>query len=646
MKKLIKKVFPALFLFAFNGSYAGIKLPEIFTDHMVLQRDGPVKIWGDAGKNETITIDFNGQKAKTKANKNGQWMIELKAMQYGGPYNMQISSKSESITLKNILIGDVWLCSGQSNMEWMLKNTKNAEQEIAAANYPNIRLFTVTKAMALKPQTDLAGGEWMECDPKNVANFSAVAYFFARKLQKDLNIPVGLINSSWGGTNVQTWTSWDIMGKKEAYKNTDLIKYEKLMAEAEQRKKDFLAALKLDRGNTERWFESNDTGGWKKIKLPNTWEGTEIGTVDGIVWFKREIEIPASFDGKPVTISLGPVDDMDSTYINGKLAGTGNNPTSNRVYQVPAGIFKNGKNSIVIKVTDTGKRGGLYGEAALMFVEAAGQKISLAGEWNYKPSVISTNYGLIEVGPNGFPSKLYNAMIAPIIQYRIKGAIWYQGESNAGEAYKYRTSFPEMINDWRAKWGYEFPFLWVQLANFMQADSLPAQSEWAELREAQHQALSVPQTGEAVIIDIGEAKDIHPRNKQDVGIRLALAAEKIVYQKDLVYSGPVYQSMEVNGNAIVLHFSNTGSGLTAKDKYGYLKGFAIAGADQKFVWAKAIVKDDKIIVSNDAIANPVAVRYAWGNNPDDANLYNKEGLPASPFRTDNWQGITEGKSIY
>jgi len=646
MKKLIKKVFPALFLFVFSGSYAGIKLPEIFTDHMVLQRDGPVKIWGDAGKNETITIDFNGQKAKTKANKNGQWMIELKAMQYGGPYNMQISSKSESITLKNVLIGDVWLCSGQSNMEWVLKNTRNAEQEIAAADYPNIRLFTVTKAMALKPQTALAGGEWMECDPKNVANFSAVAYFFARKLQKDLNIPVGLINSSWGGTNVQTWTSWDIMGKKEAYKNTDLIKYEKLTTEAEKRKQDFLAALQLDRGSTERWFENNDTEGWKKIKLPNTWEGTEIGTVDGIIWFKREIEIPASFDGKPVTISLGPVDDMDSTYINGKLVGTGNNPTSNRVYQVPAGILKNGKNRIVIKVTDTGKRGGLHGEAALMFVEAAGQKISLAGEWNYKSSVISTNYGLIEVGPNGFPSKLYNAMIAPIIQYRIKGAIWYQGESNAGEAYKYRTSFPEMINDWRAKWGYEFPFLWVQLANFMQADSLPAQSEWAELREAQHQALSVPQTGEAVIIDIGEAKDIHPRNKQDVGIRLALAAEKIVYQKNIVYSGPVYQSMEVNGNTIVLHFNNTGSGLTAKDKYGYLKGFAIAGADKKFVWAKAIVKDDKIIVSNDAIANPVAVRYAWANNPDDANLYNKEGLPASPFRTDNWPGITEGKSIY
>ncbi len=642
----IKKIFPALFLLVFNVSYAGIKLPEIFTDHMVLQRDSPVKIWGNAEKNETVTIEFNGQKAKTKANKNGQWVIELKAMQYGGPFNMQIRTKSESITLKNILIGDVWLCSGQSNMEWILKNTKNAEQEIAAADYPNIRLFTVTKAMALKPQADLAGGEWMECNPKNVASFSAVAFFFARKLQKDLNIPIGLINSSWGGTNIQSWTSWGVMGKKDAYKNADISKYEKSVEELAKRKQEFQNALQSDKGSKERWFEKNEAAGWKKIKLPNTWEATEIGTVDGIVWFSKEIEVPNSFDDKAIILSLGPIDDKDSTYINGKLIGTENNPTLNRVYQVPAGIIKKGKNKLVIKVTDTGKRGGFHGLADQLFFEVAGQKISLAGEWEYKPSVISSDYGMINVGPNGFPSKLYNAMIAPIIQYRIKGATWYQGESNAGEAYKYRTSFPEMINDWRSKWGYEFPFLWVQLANFMQADSLPSQSEWAELREAQHQTLSLSQTGEAVTIDIGEAKDIHPRNKQDVGTRLAMAAEKIAYQKNLVFSGPTYSSMEVKENTIVLHFTNTGSGLVAKDKYSYVKGFAIAGADQKFVWAKAKIKDDKIIVYSDEIAKPVAVRYAWGNNPDDANLYNNEGLPASPFRTDKWQGITEGKSIY
>ena len=482
--KLFKTLVPALFLFISNASYAGIRLPEIFTDNMVLQRDGPVKIWGDAGKNETIIIDFNKQKVKTKAGKDGQWMIELKAMPYGGPYDMQISSKSESITLKNILIGDVWLCSGQSNMEWIVKNVNNAEQEMAAADFDNIRLFTVPRAMALQPQADLVGGEWLECNAKNIANFSAVAYFFARKLHKDLNIPIGLINSSWGGTNIQTWTSWDVMSGKEAYKNADIGTYEKLMEEAAKRKQEFLNALQLDRGSKERWFEQYDAAGWKPIKLPNTWEATEIGTVDGIVWFSKELDLPASFEGKPVLISLGPIDDMDSTYINGKLVGTEKNPTLNRVYQVPAGVLKKGKNRIVIKVTDTGKRGGFHGMADQLFMEAGGQKISVAGEWEYKPSVISTDYGVLDVGPNGFPSKLYNGMIAPIIRYRIKGATWYQGESNAGEAYKYRTLFPDMINDWRTKWGYEFPFLWVQLANYMQADSVPSQSEWAELREA------------------------------------------------------------------------------------------------------------------------------------------------------------------
>ncbi|KIC93055.1 9-O-acetylesterase [Flavihumibacter solisilvae] len=613
---------------------ASIKLPEIFTDNMILQRNNPVTIWGLAGKNETLTLVFNGQRVQVKANGTGQWEAVLKPMTHGGPFEMRISTKKEIITLKNILIGDVWLCSGQSNMEWILKNTRNAEQEIAAANHAGIRMFTVARAMAMQPQQDLAGGEWMECNPGNASKFSAVAYFFARKLNEDLGVPIGLINSSWGGTNIQAWTSWDVMGSKAEYKEVDFSKIEQSFAEAQQRKQAFLDAFRTDKGIEEKWYAQDGSSAWKKIKLPNTYEGTEIGVVDGIVWFRKTVELPDLTEGKMVTLQLGPIDDLDSTYINGKLIGTINNPTMARVYQVPAGILKKGKNTIVVKVTDMGKRGGFHGMAEDLFIEHSGKRISLAGDWDYKASVLSGSFGIVDVGPNGFPSRLYNGMIAPVTRFRIKGAIWYQGESNANEAFKYRTMFPEMINDWRSKWKYEFPFLWVQLANFMQADSLPAESEWAELREAQHQALSLPQTGEAVIIDIGEAKDIHPRNKQDVGMRLALAAEKVAYQKDIVYSGPVLAGMKKEGNRILLQFTNTGGGLVAKDRYGYLKGFAIAGTDKKFIWAKAEIKGDNVIVYNNTISSPVAVRYAWGDNPDDANLYNKEGLPASPFRTD------------
>jgi sialate O-acetylesterase len=469
-----------------------------------------------------------------------------------------------------------------------------------------------------------------------------VAYFFARKLIKDVNIPIGLIHSSWGGTNIEAWTSWDIMSETADYSNVDLVKMEADRAETAKRQQQFKESLKNDKGDAEKWYDPAATvTGWKNIQLPKIWEQTEIGNADGIVWFKKEFELPASFNGKKLTLSLGPIDDDDVTYLNGKQVGAIKGSNTDRVYEIDPAILLNGTNTIVIKVTDNAGGGGIYGKPEQLYAQVGAEKVSLAGEWQYKVSVLNTSFGLTNSGPNSFPSQLYNAMIAPLVQFAVKGAIWYQGEANAGQAYKYRTLFPGMINNWRNKWGDAFPFFWAQLANFMKADSLPVQSGWAELREAQSMTLQLPQTGQAVIIDIGEGADIHPKNKQDVGYRLALAAEKVVYNKDIVYSGPVYQSMKTEGNKIILQFTNAGSGLVAKDKYGYLKGFAIAGSDQHFAWANAIIDGDKIIVYSSAVANPVAVRYAWGNNPDDAGLYNKEGLPASPFRTDTWKGITE-----
>ncbi|MEP6749059.1 MAG: sialate O-acetylesterase [Bacteroidota bacterium] len=637
----MKSIFlPFIFLIALS-SYAGVTLPKVFTSNMILQRNKPIKVWGWAGKGEKITVQFNTQKAVTKTGKDGGWMITLQPMQAGGPYEMKIDGKN-NIVLSNILIGDVYICSGQSNMEFVLRIANNAAKEIEASSYPNIRLFTVKKATSFAEQKDVEADGWVECGPLTSGDFSAVAYFFARKLIKDINVPVGLIHSSWGGTNIEAWTSWDVMQKTAGYRNVDITKMEAERAETLKKQQAFQESLKNDKGDAEKWYDpAANIMGWKNIKLPQAWEQTEIGNADGIVWFKKEFDLPASFNGKKITLSLGPIDDNDITYFNGKKVGATDGWNTDRTYEIDPAILVSGKNTIVVKVTDNAGAGGIYGKPAQLYVQSGAQKIALNGNWQYKASVLNTSYGLADTGPNSFPSQLYNAMIAPLVQFPVAGAIWYQGEANAGEAFKYRTLFPGMINNWRNKWGYAFPFFWVQLANFMKPDSLPVQSDWAELREAQNMTLQLPATGQAVIIDIGEAADIHPKNKQDVGYRLALAAEKVVDNKDIVYSGPVYQSMKTAGNKIIIQFTNTGTGLMAKDKYGYLKGFAIAGNDQHFVWANAMIDGDKVIISSTAIQNPVSVRYAWGNNPDDANLYNKEGIPASPFRTDSWKGITE-----
>jgi sialate O-acetylesterase len=415
---------------------------------------------------------------------------------------------------------------------------------------------------------------------------------------------------------------------------------DELTRQAEKLQKEWQTKIdQEDPGIKEKWYlpASNSTG-WKEMKLPQAWEGAGLPTLDGVVWFKKEVVLTAAEAGKEAKLSLGPIDDSDVTFVNGTQVGeTIDRYSTPREYTIKAGVLKEGKNLIAVKVIDTGGGGGINGDASQMKLDVNGSIQSLAGNWLYKvgldlPSPRSTN------GPNSYPSLLYNGMINPLINFPIKGVIWYQGENNAGNYVKYRTLFPAMINDWRTKWkNSDLSFLFVQLANYMEPIAEPQESSWAGLREAQTMALSLPKTGMAVIIDIGEAKDIHPKDKDNVGLRLSLAAQKVTYGKDVVYSGPIYKSIEIAGNSITIDFTNTGSGLMVKDKYGYLKSFMIAGADKKFVWARATVAPgNKVIVSSDVVKNPVAVRYAWADNPDDANLYNKEGLPASPFRTDNW----------
>ena len=476
---------------------AELKLISIFSDNMVLQSDIVAPVWGTAEAGQEVTVSIAGQKKSAKAGADGKWIVKLDPLKAGGPHELAINA----ITLKNVLVGEVWVCSGQSNMEMSVNSSNNANEEKANAAHPKIRLFTVVKRQADAPASDILDGQgkpvagWKECGPDTVGGFSAVAYFFGRELQQKLGVPVGLIHTSWGGTPAEVWTSDRVIQSRPEFKNY-VNSYAK-------RQEDYEKALPK---------------------------------------YKEDVE-KAKAEGKPAPKALN------------------------------------------------------------------------------KPMKLSC---------------LYNGMIAPLIPYGIKGAIWYQGESNAGQAKLYQTLFPSMITNWREDWGQgdNFPFGFVQLANYLPRKDQPGDSNWAELREAQTMTLSLPKTGMAVIVDIGDAKDIHPKNKQDVGKRLAYWAESQVYgTKDVVYSGPIYESMKVEGNKAVISFKHVGGGLVAKGEK--LTGFAIAGEDRKFAWAEAKIEGDKIVVSCDPVAKPVSVRYAWAHNPE-CNLYNKEGIPASPLRTDSW----------
>lgn len=643
---MMRSLIVSCIILTFSNQLVGqLKLPTIFSDNMVLQRNEPVEIWGWSSGNDQIAVTIADQEMKTTADNTGKWSVVLEPMTHGGPFAIKVKGISEEIILDNILVGDVWVCSGQSNMEWNLKNSNNPEEEIANSSYPNIRLFTVKRDLSYTVKEDFKSNEWLVCGPESAGEFSAVAYFFGRKLVRDLDVPIGLVHSSWGGTNIQTWTSWDKISEREEYKGLNPAEFDKQAEEMAVKQKKYEEALTEDIGTKEEWFDpKKQPSGWKNVAVPAEWGATVIGKADGVAWFRTWVKLPKDVEGKPGKISLGPIDDVDHTYINGQLVGSIDVWNTERNYEIEQGILRAGENLIVVKIFDNTGGGGIYGKPEQLYLSVGGVQYPLDGQWEYKAAALNSDFGVIPQGPNSFPSQLYNAMIAPMIDFKIKGAIWYQGESNASEAYKYRTLFPDLISNWRSKWGYEFPFYWVQLANYMKPSEQPGPSAWAELREAQNMTLSLPQTGQAVTIDIGEADDIHPRNKQDVGYRLALSALNRTYGKDIVYSGPTFQSMEIDGGKAILTFENVGSGLAAKSKDGILKGFSIAGSDQKFYWANARIEGNNVIVESDQVQEPVAVRYAWADNPDQANFYNKEGLPASPFRTDTWPGITQRDS--
>jgi len=632
--------------------FAEVRLPRLFGDNMVLQRDKPIAVWGWASPGEKVTVHFNGQTKTVRTDKQGQWSLRLDPMSAGGPYQMTVNGGKSDKTFTNVMIGEVWICSGQSNMEMPIAGwgkINNYRQEIADANFDAIRQIKVPNTVALIPQTDIPNGEWKVCSPQTAGDFSATAYFFARELYQKLHIPIGLINTSWGGTMVETWTSRGAFEQSDEFRGMiGTMKSGSDIKKLGEEKKDELTkkivALQGSMTGDETQYASTglDDAHWEKMKLPGQWEQAGMGLedLDGIVWFRKVIDISAAEAGQAAVLDVGKIDDADETYVNGVKVGATTNYTTHRQYMIPAGVLKAGRNVIAVRVEDTGGNGGIYGEPGELKCTIGVREISLAGDWSFRVARIAMNTAM---GPNSAPTLLFNAMINPLIPYTIRGAIWYQGEANAGRAYQYRKAFPLMITDWRQHWKEgDFPFYFVQLASW-NADNGNSQrgSTWAELREAQAMTLSLPNTGMAVTTDIGNSIDIHPKDKQDVGKRLAFIALNNLYGQTMEYSGPVYQSMQVDGQKVILHFSHTGSGLSTPDKYGYLRGFEVAGSDHVWHYAKAGIQGDKVVVWSDVVTSPVAVRYGWMDDALEDNLFNKEGLPAPPFRTDEWKGVTE-----
>jgi sialate O-acetylesterase len=673
-----------IFLCAATALIADVKLPAIISDHMVLQRTKHVPIWGSATPGEDITVTLNGQSTHATANADGKWRAELDlAHSPAGPFDLVVSGK-QSITVHDVLVGEVWLASGQSNMEFTLKHSIGAEEEIALPENQQLREFHVANKTSPVPLDDCVG-HWMTSNPKTRGDFSAVGYFFSKKLQHDLQRPVGVIHSSWGATPAEAWTSRASLDTVPALAHST----QKHIDEA----RDFAAARPRYLADLTAWLKDNkredyapgdihtyadpgiSTDGWipVRVDMPVAAPGLPF---TGTIWLRREWDFTADevhlhvAGKKDLGLDFGDVIGFESVYWNGEKIGA--TPPEKypglrhaHTYAVPVAKLRAGSNVLAVRVFAP------ITSPAFVF-DPMHPPAALTGDWTAKAEYAfdelkSSDRASVPEPPwNPWPPQKfgaynYNGMIAPLIPYALRGAIWYQGEGNVSRAFQYRTTFPLLIEDWRKQWGRgDFPFYFCQIANFHDKSVTPGESDTAELREAQHLTLRLPNTGEAVLIDIGESKDIHPRNKKDAGERLARIALARDYGKAVAYSGPVYDSMQIEGNKIRLRFKHADEGLTAatlpsvydvetllhltaprvrNSPKSQLEGFVICGADHKWTWAEAKIEGGSAVVWSDTVSKPVAVRYGWADNPT-CNLANGAGLPASPFRTDDFPAVT------
>ncbi|MBC8081912.1 MAG: sialate O-acetylesterase [Hymenobacter sp.] len=650
-----------MLLLAQQPAHATVRLPRLVGNHMVLQRGQPLVLWGWAAPGEAVSVTFRGRTTAAKTDgTDGKWTVTLPAAPAGGPYTLRVKGGNE-LVVNDVLVGDVWLASGQSNMEWPVRDANSAAAEIAAANYPTIRRLDVPNVAALAPQAEFGGAGWQVCSPQTAGEFSAVAYFFARDLhRRDPRVPIGLITAEWGGTPAEAWTSGPALRAQPDFA-AQAAALASMKSSLPTQQADYVTRTKAwqaspagqDQGlrpGQPSWADPGlDASNWPTMPLPGVWE-TQTETLrdfDGIVWLRREFTLTATEAGQPAQLALSRIDDNDSTWVNGVPVGGTRGYYPQRRYAVPGSLLRAGRNVVAVRVVDNGGGGGIWGAAADMHLTTAVRTLPLAGAWQYQtaydPATQPANP--FPGGPQMLPAALFNGMIAPLRPYALRGIIWYQGETNAPRAEQYRTLFPNLIRDWRTQWQQPLlPFLFVQIAGYQPNGSAPAESAFSELREAQQLALTLPATGMATAIDVGDSADIHPRNKQEVGRRLALVARRVAYgETHTVAGGPVFEDMRIIGSTMRLTFKNPGHDLVLKDAAGpYLKGFAIAGPDRRFVWAQGELRGNTLVLHSPAVPAPVAVRYAWGNMPF-LNLYNRENLPAPPFRTDNWPGLTAGK---
>lgn len=677
MKRILLTVLAAL---SSVSLLAKVELTPLFSDNMVFQQSCKAPVWGKAapGAVVTVTPSWNGKSYRATAGPDGRWSVKIDTPKGGfKKYSVTISD-GDPLVLQNVLVGEVWLASGQSNMQMPVESWRavrtNQEDIAGAARYADVRLLQVSRATGMREHDYFSADfdKWKESSPETVRNFSAAAWYFGRKLMEELQVPVGIIHSSWGGTIIEAWMS---EGALRAFPemSASLAQVRSLSDNESEREKTFeeeIAAFIREAnrkdlgksGGLAVWARPEfDDSSWKTLKLPNTVQQLWPDT-NGIYWLRKTVDIPAAWAGKDLTLSLGPVDDFDETYWNGEKVGSDVLWNKAREYTVPARLVSPGRTVITIRCTDDHGNGGLYGAADLLFIQGPdGQKIRLDSEWKVTLSVSFKGVPKSTAREPNIPTVLYNAMIRPLAPFAIKGAIWYQGESNAQKAYRYRDLMPSMILDWRALWGYDFPFYITQLAGYKKVVGVPGDDDWAELREAQEMATQMlDRCGMACIIDLGEAEDIHPVRKREVGERLARLALANDYGRRLVTTGPRYESFRIAGRSIVVRFTDVAGGLRvipsgdfAGDRYGsrgekvekaesgVLSGFQIAGPDRVWHWADARIEGDTVVVSSADVPQPVAVRYAWSANPV-CNLFNAEGLPAWPFRTDDWPGVTYG----
>ena len=618
---------------------------NLFSDHMVIQRDMSVPIWGTATAGSTVKIVYKGRTDSAVADNKGRWECRISPLSELAPFDIKISGDGESILISDVIPGDVYLCSGQSNMEmkflWSDHPYKNEKFE---ANNDLIRYIDVANTLAANPQDTLVlASKWQQMSAENFEQCSEVAYFFAKKIQGRYGVPVGLILSEWGGTAAEVWIRYGALSAfPEMQKQADIFAEATPLTvqEAEAAVKLWNEQFAAQDIQNSAWHQPDfDDSDWKIIKAPQVWEDQGFLGLDGVVIYRKTIDLPESATNHNLTISLAMIDDEDIAYFNGVEIGRGNVWNVLRTYTIPRSLVRKGRNVISIRVLDTGGGGGIHGNSGLLALSVpdGSNAMNLSGDWKVK---VSVDFANLPPRPKSgswptAPSVLYNAMIAPLVKFPVRCVLWYQGESNASQANVYRELLPTLIRDWRNEFAIDFPFLVVQLAAYKPAPVEPSESEWAELREAQAMATALPNVGLACAIDLGEANDIHPKNKKDVGERLALHAMQMVYGEQVETSGPVYKSSKVKGNRVVIEFTHAGKKLVAKDG-AVLRQFAIAGPDKHWVWATAEIRGDKIEVWSDQVAAPVAVRYAWADNPEGCNLYNAEGLPAVPFRTDDW----------